>query len=238
MNIICLFMSLWFVTVVLKNPSHSKLPYSPAEWLCLLPVLGRHCGITVLYCLSIGSQYCTACPLDHSIVLPVHWITVLYCLSTGSQYCTACPLDHSIVLPVHWITVLYCLSTGSQYCTACPLDHSIVLPVHWITLVYCLSIGSQYCSACPLDHSIVLPVHWITVLFCLSIGSQYCTACPLDHSIVLPVHWITCFPTSTGTHPTHSPSGWFTLLLVMMAVVPSKQRSTLQKHTIFHETRY
>lgn len=58
---------------------------------------------------------------------------------------------------------------------------------------------------------------------------------PRDQSIVLPVHWITCFPTNTGTHPTHSARGWFTILLVMMEVVPGKQRSTLQKHTIFHD---
>lgn len=53
----CLPIGSGFVTVVLKNPSHSKRPYSPAHWLCLLPVWGRHQQITVLYC--------TVCPLDH-----------------------------------------------------------------------------------------------------------------------------------------------------------------------------
>lgn len=45
-----------FVIVVLKKPSHSNRPYKPAQWLCLLPVCGKHQGIRVLNCLSKGSQ--------------------------------------------------------------------------------------------------------------------------------------------------------------------------------------
>ena len=52
----CLPIGSGFVTVVLKNPSQDSLPYSPAQWLCLLPVWGRHHGISVPNCLSVGSQ--------------------------------------------------------------------------------------------------------------------------------------------------------------------------------------
>lgn len=44
------------VIVVLKNPSHSNRPYSPAQLLCLFPVCGKHHGTSVLNCRSAGSQ--------------------------------------------------------------------------------------------------------------------------------------------------------------------------------------
>lgn len=52
----CLPMGSGLVTVVLKKPSHSSLPYRPAQWLWRLPVCGRHQGIKVLNCLSAGSH--------------------------------------------------------------------------------------------------------------------------------------------------------------------------------------
>ncbi len=52
----CLPMGSGLVTVVLKNPSHSRRPYRPAQWLWRLPVWGRHQGISVLNCLSAGSH--------------------------------------------------------------------------------------------------------------------------------------------------------------------------------------
>lgn len=52
----CLPMGSGLVTVVLKKPSHSSLPYSPAQWLCRLPVWGRHQGMRVLNCRSAGSH--------------------------------------------------------------------------------------------------------------------------------------------------------------------------------------
>lgn len=50
----CFPMGSGFVMVVLKKPSHSSRPYSPAQWLCLFPVWGRHQGIRVLNCRSAG----------------------------------------------------------------------------------------------------------------------------------------------------------------------------------------
>ena len=55
-NFTCFPIGSGLVTVVLKNPSHSSLPYSPAQWLCLFPVCGRHHGMRVLFCLSAGSH--------------------------------------------------------------------------------------------------------------------------------------------------------------------------------------
>lgn len=52
----CLPMGSGLVTVVLKKPSHSSRPYSPAQWLWRLPVWGRHQGMRVLNCLSAGSH--------------------------------------------------------------------------------------------------------------------------------------------------------------------------------------
>lgn len=52
----CLPIGSGLVTVVLKKPSHSSLPYRPAQWLWRLPVCGRHQGIRVLNCLSAGSH--------------------------------------------------------------------------------------------------------------------------------------------------------------------------------------
>jgi len=70
-NITCLPMSPGFVTVVLKNPSHYKHPYSPAHWLCLLPVGGRHQGIRVLYCVSNGSHVFSLPQAHTARILPV-----------------------------------------------------------------------------------------------------------------------------------------------------------------------
>ena len=53
-------------TVVEKNPSHSRRPYRPDQWLCLLPVWGRHQGMRVPNCLSAGSHDPLAVALEHT----------------------------------------------------------------------------------------------------------------------------------------------------------------------------
>ena len=52
----CLPIGSGFVMVVLKYPSHSSRPYSPAQLLCRFPVCGRHHGTRVLNCRSAGSH--------------------------------------------------------------------------------------------------------------------------------------------------------------------------------------
>lgn len=54
----CLPIGSGLVTVVLKNPSHSRRPYNPDQLLCRLPVWGKHQGMRVLNCLSIESHGC------------------------------------------------------------------------------------------------------------------------------------------------------------------------------------
>ena len=62
------------VIVVLKYPSHSNLPYRPAQWLCLLPVWGRHHGTRVLYCLSAGSHGLPSAQLQTPLRWPVELV--------------------------------------------------------------------------------------------------------------------------------------------------------------------
>jgi len=64
-NITCLPMSAGFVTVVLKNPSHYKHPYSPAPML-----------------VSVASVRQT--PRDQGIVLRVQWVTC-FLTTTGTH---------------------------------------------------------------------------------------------------------------------------------------------------------
>ena len=52
----CFPMGSGFVIVVLKKPSHSSLPYNPAQLLWRFPVCGKHHGTSVLYWRSAGSH--------------------------------------------------------------------------------------------------------------------------------------------------------------------------------------
>lgn len=67
----CFPMGSGLVMVVLKNPSHSILPYKPAQLLCLLPVCGKHHGIRVLSCLSRGLHSLPVAQLHTPLKAPV-----------------------------------------------------------------------------------------------------------------------------------------------------------------------
>ena len=94
---------------------------------------------------------------------------------------------------------------------------------------------SRVCHSCA-EKSIPLQASIQSSLLVVSVASVRQT--PRDQSIVLHAQWVTGFLITTGIHRTHSPCGWFAILLGMMETEPGEKRSLLQKHTIFRETHY
>jgi hypothetical protein len=102
------------------------------------------------------------------------------------------------------------------------------LPQH-ILGNYLFAHGLRVCHSCA-EKSIPLQASIQSSPMVVSVTGVRET--PGDQSIVLPVHWITRFPISTATHSTQFPCRWFSILHVMMQVLPGMHKCKNQRNTI------